>query len=72
MLEKRALVRLVRTPEGVFVDETGKQNGRGAYLHEKASCWTLGLKGSLEKALKVKLTDDDRARLTAYIEKNLP
>lgn len=30
---KKELIRVVRTPEGeVVVDETGKVNGRGAYL----------------------------------------
>ena len=30
---KKDLIRVVRTPEGeVVVDETGKVNGRGAYL----------------------------------------
>ena len=32
-LPKRELLRIVRTPEGkVCVDETGKMNGRGAYI----------------------------------------
>ena len=32
-LEKKDLIRVVRTPESnVIVDETGKANGRGAYL----------------------------------------
>lgn len=32
-LEKRELLRIVRTPEGTVVaDITGKVNGRGAYL----------------------------------------
>lgn len=31
--EKKELLRVVRTPEGnIVVDETGKVNGRGAYL----------------------------------------
>ena len=31
--EKRELIRVVRTPEGtVEVDETGRKNGKGAYL----------------------------------------
>ena len=31
--EKKDLVRVVRTPEGiVVVDTTGRQNGKGAYL----------------------------------------
>lgn len=33
MKEKEKLIRIVRNKEGeVFIDETGKQNGRGAYL----------------------------------------
>mgnify|MGYP000763326848 FL=1 len=32
-LPKKDLLRIVRTPEGeVLVDETGKMNGRGAYI----------------------------------------
>lgn len=32
-LEKKELLRVVRDNEGnVFVDETGKANGRGAYI----------------------------------------
>ena len=32
-LPKQELIRVVRTPEGnVIIDETGKANGRGAYL----------------------------------------
>lgn len=32
-LLKKDLLRIVRTPEGnVLVDETGKMNGRGAYI----------------------------------------
>lgn len=32
-LPKKDLLRIVRTPEGkIFVDETGKMNGRGAYI----------------------------------------
>lgn len=32
-LPKKELIRVVRTPEGnVEIDETGKKNGRGAYL----------------------------------------
>lgn len=32
-LPKRELTRIVRTPDGnVIIDDTGKANGRGAYL----------------------------------------
>lgn len=37
-LPKKELIRVVRTPEGnAIVDETGKANGRGAYLKKDIS-----------------------------------
>jgi hypothetical protein len=41
--------------------------GRGAYLHDRRSCWERGLKGSLENALKVSLSEDDLARLREFM-----
>jgi predicted RNA-binding protein YlxR (DUF448 family) len=65
--DKRSLIRIVRTPEGVYVDETGKISGRGAYLHADPTCWELGMKKSLEKALKTSFTEQDRERLLSYL-----
>jgi len=65
---KRTLVRVVRTPEGVMVDPTGKLNGRGAYLHNSRSCWERGLSGALKNALKVDLTTEDKQRLEAFMD----
>jgi predicted RNA-binding protein YlxR (DUF448 family) len=65
---KRTLVRVVRTPEGVKVDLTGKLNGRGAYLHNSRSCWERGLSGALKNALKVELTTEDKQRLEAFMD----
>jgi len=65
VLPKRALIRLVRSPQGVVVDQTGKMAGRGAYLHDRSSCWERGLKGALAQALKTTLMDEDRKRLSA-------
>ena len=46
--EKKDLIRIVRTPLGeVMVDETGKQNGKGAYLILEQSV--------IEKAQKSKI-----------------
>ena len=64
---KRALIRLVRQPEGVQVDPTGKLPGRGAYLHIVRSCWEKGLKGPLAHALKVDLTPEDLERLRQFM-----
>ena len=68
VLPKRALLRLVRTPAGVQVDQTGKQAGRGAYLHNIRLCWEIGLKGALSHALKVNLTPDDLDRLRQFMQ----
>ena len=56
-------------PEGVQVDLTGKQVGRGAYLHDRRSCWETGLKGSLANALRTELTASDRERLLDFMTK---
>jgi predicted RNA-binding protein YlxR (DUF448 family) len=67
VLAKRELVRIVRSADGVLVDPTGKLAGRGAYLHDRRSCWEAGLKGSLAHALKVNLTAADRETLVAFM-----
>ncbi len=68
VLSKRSLVRLVRRPEGVQVDPTGKLAGRGAYLHNRRSCWEKGLKGLLAHALKTTLTTEDTQRLRQFMQ----
>ena len=67
-LPKRSLIRVVRSTDGVHIDPTGKQAGRGAYLHNARSCWERGLKGALANALKTELTVDDRSRLTSFLD----
>ena len=57
----------MRRPEGVQVDPTGKLTGRGAYLHDRQSCWERGLKGALSHALKTELTAQDRELLSAFM-----
>jgi predicted RNA-binding protein YlxR (DUF448 family) len=65
---KQTLIRIVRSPTGVFPDPTGKLAGRGAYLHARRSCWERGLRGSLSHALKTELTDEDITRLQKFLE----
>jgi len=69
VMPKRALIRIVRQPEGVQIDLSGKIPGRGAYLHDRRSCWERGLKGALAQALKTELTSRDREDLKAFINK---
>ena len=69
-LAKRALIRIVRTPQGlVTVDRTGKSAGRGAYLCGSVTCWERGMrKGALERSLKITFSTQDKAQLLAYYE----
>lgn len=67
-MPKRQLIRIVRSPDGVQVDPKGKLAGRGAYLHDRRSCWEKGLKGALTRALKTELDAEDRERLQVYLE----
>jgi predicted RNA-binding protein YlxR (DUF448 family) len=67
-MPKRNLIRVVRSPEGVSIDLTGKTAGRGAYLHDKKSCWENALKGALNHALKTELTEQDRDVLIHFME----
>jgi predicted RNA-binding protein YlxR (DUF448 family) len=65
---KRQLIRLVRTADGrVQIDPTGKAAGRGAYLHDRRSCWEKALTyHDLARALRIDLDDADRAALQAH------
>ncbi len=66
VLPKRTLVRIVRSSEGIMVDLTGKAAGRGAYLHNRRSCWEKGMNGALSHALRADLTDQDTERLKTF------
>ena len=56
-LEKRALIRLVRSPEGDYsIDLTGKKPGRGAYLCPKTACWEKAIKNKgLERSFQTSI-----------------
>ena len=64
---KKELVRLVRLADGTIeLDETGKTNGRGAYICRKAACWEQALQGNrLEHTFRSTIKQDDRDRLKA-------
>jgi predicted RNA-binding protein YlxR (DUF448 family) len=70
-LAKRELVRVVRGPDGVEIDPSGKLPGRGAYLHEQRSCWEKALSGSLAKALRTEINAGSRQALEEHMN-NLP
>lgn len=66
--EKRSLIRIVRSSEGVRVDPEGKAPGRGAYLHNNRNCWAYGLDKRLERALKTELSAKDHKALVAFMD----
>ncbi len=63
--QKREFIRIVRAPDGtVRIDNTGRANGRGAYLCADGTCWTAALKKkAVERALGTPLPDDVRTHL---------
>ena len=65
MKPKRELIRVVRSPEGVFsLDVTGRAPGRGAYLCNKIVCLQKAKKTKrLEAAFSSKIEDDVYLRL---------
>lgn len=56
---KRELIRIVKNKEGhIFVDLTGKANGRGAYVCNNIECLEKAQKTKrLSKALEVEIPD---------------
>jgi predicted RNA-binding protein YlxR (DUF448 family) len=64
---KRALVRLVRAPDGaVRLDLTGRADGRGAYLHREPGCIDLARRRrALERSLKAPVPEEVWMDLTA-------
>jgi hypothetical protein len=70
--DKRRLTRLVCTEEKqVVIDETGKQNGRGAYVCDNPDCWQKisSQPAILNEALKTKISSTALAEITAHTAK---
>ena len=66
--DKEELLRIVKNKEeGILIDESGKLNGRGAYVCKDESC-IKGLKKSnkLNQAFKMKIDDEIYEELEAY------
>lgn len=52
---KKELIRVIKTPEGeICLDETGRKNGRGAYLCKNAECFAKVKKNKgLDRSFKM-------------------
>jgi hypothetical protein len=71
-LEKKDLLRVVKTKEGlVSVDTTGKLNGRGAYIKKDLEVLELAKKNKvLDRALETEISDEVYAEIEKIIKKN--
>lgn len=60
MKPKRELIRIIRTSEDeIFVDATGKKNGRGAYICPREECLAQAMKQKgLERSLKIAIPQE--------------
>lgn len=70
MKEKKALLRIVRTPEGeVLLDGTGKKSGRGAYVCHDPACLKKARKSrALERAFETAIPPEVYDALEAQME----
>ncbi|REJ09550.1 RNase P modulator RnpM [Halobacillus trueperi] len=70
MIPKQQLIRVVRNKEGeVFVDDTGKKNGRGAYLMKDLQVIEQAEKQQvLNRHLKTKVDDSIYEELRAKVK----
>lgn len=59
-LPKQELIRIVRSPEGVVeIDESGKKNGRGAYLKRSVEAVELAKKKkALARSLECEVPEE--------------
>ena len=70
MKEKRELIRVVRSPDGVVsLDPTGKKSGRGAYVCRDPDCLKRAIKQrQLERQLDAALSPETAEALKAEME----
>ncbi|SHJ44377.1 RNase P modulator RnpM [Tepidibacter formicigenes] len=68
---KRDLIRIVKNKEGeIFVDPTGKANGRGAYICNNVECLEKAVKSrALNRAFKLEIPQEIYEKLGEEIKK---
>ena len=70
MKSKKEMLRIIRTAEGeVFLDVTGKKNGRGAYICPSRECFQKAVKNKgIERSLKMAIPKEVYEALEKEIE----
>ena len=66
---KRELIRIVKNKEGeIFIDLSGKANGRGAYICKSTECLRKAVKTkALNRAFKIEVSDEVYEKLLAEL-----
>ena len=69
-LPKKELIRVVKNKEGqVFVDPTGKMNGRGAYLKKSLEAIEIAQKKAiLKRSLDIDIPNEIYEELKSYVK----
>lgn len=67
---KKGLIRIVKNKDGeIFLDSTGKANGRGAYICKSSECLKKAIKTkALNKAFKIDVADEVYETIISQIE----
>ena len=67
---KKGLIRIVKNKDGqIFLDPTGKANGRGAYICKDSECLKKAIKTkALNRAFKVEVSDEVYEKLLTELE----
>ncbi len=70
MKEKKSLLRIVKSPEGVVsLDVTGRKPGRGAYVCKDKECLQKAIKQrQIERAFECGLSEEMKAALQQQME----
>ena len=60
MKSKKEMLRVIKTVEGqILLDDTGRKNGRGAYLCRSKECFQKARKNKgLERSFQMKIPED--------------
>ena len=68
---KKEMIRVLKTAEdGIVIDETGRKNGRGAYICPSMDCFRKAVKGKgLERSLKMSIPKEVYETLEKEMER---
>ena len=71
MKNKKQMIRVLKTAEdGIVIDETGRKNGRGAYICPSMDCFRKAVKGKgLERSLKMAIPKEVYETLEKEMER---